>query len=506
MTRHHNISSVLFYLLCSATITLGAEPYVIQIVDAQTKRGIPLVRLATTNGIEYWTDSAGLIAFDEPGLIGGTVHFEIESPGYAYPKDGFGIAGKALETRPGGSTTLELPRTQIAQRLYRLTGQGIYHHSADAGRPTPLKHPNLNGRVMGQDTVMVVPHDGKLHWFWGDTARPGYPLGQFRTSMATSAPATQLDPDLGIDFTYAVDAKGFSRSMFEGDKPGVIWVHGMTEIPDAQGKLRIVGHYARLEKLDKRLEHGICVFNDEKQMFEIAARFPDDAPLHPFGQTLHHTENDVEYVYFCTPYPVSRVRATWADFTNPDRYEAFTPLIAGTRTVDTAKPALEIDAQQNVRHAWKPATAKINAKQYAQWIDRKLIVPDQVPTLTRDRADQQIIHLHTGSVRWNAYRKKWIMIAVREGSPESYLGEVYFTESDHLTGPWSDAVKIATHPKYTYYNPVHHAFLDQQDGRVIHFEGTYTNSFSGNPHRTPRYDYNQLMYRLDLADPRLAAP
>jgi hypothetical protein len=27
--------------------------------------------------------------------------------------------------------------------------------------------------------------------------------------------------------------------------------------------------------------------------------------------------------------------------------------------------------------------------------------------------------------------------------------------------------------------------------------------FSGNPDKTPRYDYNQVMYRLDLADPRL---
>ena len=48
--------------------------------------------------------------------------------------------------------------------------------------------------------------------------------------------------------------------------------------------------------------------------------------------------------------------------------------------------------------------------------------------------------------------------------------------------------------------------FDQEGGRIIYFEGTYTNSFSGNPFKTPRYDYNQMMYRLDLADPRLALP
>ena len=42
-------------------------------------------------------------------------------------------------------------------------------------------------------------------------------------------------------------------------------------------------------------------------------------------------------------------------------------------------------------------------------------------------------------------------------------------------------------------------------GRVIYFEGIYTNQFTGTPktEATPRYDYNQIMYRLDLSGPRL---
>ena len=74
-----------------------------------------------------------------------------------------------------------------------------------------------------------------------------------------------------------------------------------------------------------------------------------------------------------------------------------------------------------------------------------------------------------------------------------------------MTGPWRKAKKVVTHDKYTFYNPVHHAFFDADGGRRIYFEGTYTQSFSGNPVATPRYDYNQIMYRLDLDDPRLAA-
>ena len=72
-----------------------------------------------------------------------------------------------------------------------------------------------------------------------------------------------------------------------------------------------------------------------------------------------------------------------------------------------------------------------------------------------------------------------------------------------MDGPWKAAVKVATHPKYSFYNPQQHDFMDEEGGRYIYFEGTYAETFSGAPVATPRYDYNQLMYRLDLDDPRL---
>ena len=59
---------------------------------------------------------------------------------------------------------------------------------------------------------------------------------------------------------------------------------------------------------------------------------------------------------------------------------------------------------------------------------------------------------------------------------------------------------------YSMYNVAHHPFFDQDNGRLIYFEGTYTREFSDAPAATPRYNYNQLMYRLDLADPRLILP
>ena len=122
--------------------------------------------------------------------------------------------------------------------------------------------------------------------------------------------------------------------------------------------------------------------------------------------------------------------------------------------------------------------------------------------------------LHGGSVAWNEFKKKWVMIGLQH-TGDSMLGEIYFSESADPDGPWTAARKVVTHAMNTknehgeraqrmdFYNPKHHPFFDQDGGRVIYFEGTYSNEFSGNPAPTPRYHYNQIMYRLDLSDSRL---
>jgi hypothetical protein len=106
-------------------------------------------------------------------------------------------------------------------------------------------------------------------------------------------------------------------------------------------------------------------------------------------------------------------------------------------------------------------------------------------------------------VRWNAFRKRWVLVAGQHGGRPSHLGEVWYAEAAHPTGPFVKAVKVVTHDRQSFYNVCHHPFLDRDGGRVVHFEGTYTADFSGNPHRTPRYEYNQVLYRLDLDAPAM---
>jgi hypothetical protein len=88
------------------------------------------------------------------------------------------------------------------------------------------------------------------------------------------------------------------------------------------------------------------------------------------------------------------------------------------------------------------------------------------------------------------------------------LGEIWYSEAPAPEGPWRTARKIITHANkegdaHDFYNPTQHPFFDQKGGRIIYLEGSYVNTFSGNPHPTPYYEYNQIMYRLDLGDPRL---
>jgi hypothetical protein len=132
------------------------------------------------------------------------------------------------------------------------------------------------------------------------------------------------------------------------------------------------------------------------------------------------------------------------------------------------------------------------------------------PFRLQDADTGKPVRLHNGSCFWNAYRKHYVMIASEEMGA-TMLGEVWYSEAEQPEGPWVAARKIITHASessgaHDFYNPAQHPFFDQDGGRVIYLEGTYVNTFSGNPRTTPYYEYNQIMYRLDLSDSRLELP
>jgi hypothetical protein len=172
--------------------------FAIQVVDEQTGRGVPMVELQTTSSVRYYTDSAGLAAFDEPGLMDQKVFFGVAAHGYEFPPDGFGIRGVVLETKPGGAAQLKIKRINVAERIYRITGQGIYRDSVLLGRRPPVAQPLLNAGVTGQDGTLNAIYRGKLYWFYGDTNKLSYALGNFSMSGATTELPDQIDPSVGF--------------------------------------------------------------------------------------------------------------------------------------------------------------------------------------------------------------------------------------------------------------------------------------------------------------------
>jgi hypothetical protein len=478
----------------------------IRVVDEQTGRGVPLVELETVNHLRFITDSAGRVAFQEPGLMGQPVFFQVRSHGYAFPKDGFGYAGTRLTPVAGGQATLRLQRINVAERLYRLTGEGIYRDSVLLGEPVPLAEPLGSGKVVGQDSALTALYQGKVHWFWGDTARMSYPLGHFWMAGAVSELPGRggLDPALGVDLRYFTDAEGFSRPMCRlGVERGLIWADGFMSLPDDSGRERLVCHYAHMESLEKMLDHGLAIYDDGRQEFarwkELALadrwRWPPQA--HP----IRHRDGGTDYVYFGEVFPTVRVPAQLRHYTDLDSYEAWTCL---AEPAAAAGPRVRRAADGRLLFGWRKQGPPVDAA-----LEQKLIGAGQIQAaeacfLPTDVDTGRLVKLHRGSVNWNEYRKRWVMIATQEGGT-SCLGEVWYAEAPALTGPWRRAKKIVTHDQYSFYNPVHHPFFDQAGGRLIYFEGTYANTFSGNPNATPRYDYNQVLYRLDLSDPRLKA-
>jgi hypothetical protein len=503
--------------VCIAALSgRAAEPtryFAIQVVDADTGRGVPLAELRTTNDIRLFTDSNGVAAFDEPGLMGQQVFFHVKSDGYEYPKDAFGYRGVRLEPKAGGRATVKLKRLNVAERLYRVTGQGIYRDSVLVGDKTPLERPVLDGKVLGQDSVMAEVYRGRLFWIWGDTNQPAYPLGNFGSSGATSAlpgQADGLDPARGVNLHYFVDKRGSSRPMISAESvpgPGPKWISGLTVLPDPDGRERLVAHYVRVKNLGETYERGILAYNDEKKQFERLVKFADkETPLHLDGHPCRLKVDGKEYLYcgFGPPYAL-RVRADWKAVQDPAAYEGYTCLAPGER-FRGSKTKLERGADGRLVVGWKANTPPLTVDQQAKLVKAGVMKEAEVWPGFRDVDTGKTVVPHGGSVAWNEYRKRCVTIFNQIGGASSHLGEVWYAEAETPAGPWRDAKKVATHDKYSFYNPVHHPFFDQDGGRRIYFEGTYTADFSGNPLKTPRYEYNQMMYRLDLTDPRLKLP
>ncbi|MCK4639435.1 MAG: hypothetical protein KAT33_08445 [Bacteroidales bacterium] len=434
------------------------------------------------------------------------VYFSITSPGYEYPPDFFGNPGRAFKVTKGDSALVKIKRINVAERLYRFTGEGLYHHSMRVGHSIPIKQPVLNAGVTGLDATLALPYNGKIFWFWGDTKKLSNSIGHFAVSGATSEFPNNggLDPDIGIDLTFFVDETGFSKQMCPVPGPGMVWHHWMGILKDDKGKERLVLHYGRMKDLGIVYESGLAIFNDEKEIFEPVFQYDSTSPFWPKGHYLEANINGENYHYFSfgTPYSL-RTIADLEHIKDINSYEAFTCLKEGTRYTG-ASSEIDRNKEGEIIYSWKAGTDPVGYKQQKELIDNGVMKQEEGWLQLCDIEEGTRIVSHAGSVYWNDYRKKWVMIIEEfKGIP---LGDIWYAEGDSPVGPWVYAKKIATHNKYNFYNVTQHPFFDKDGGRYIYFDGTYSTLLSQMDYETPRYEYNQIMYCLDLNDPLLYLP
>jgi len=450
----HSIPQLITFLFSGLFVTAqtacALEPCRIQIVDDENSWPVPLVEVKTTHNVRLVTDNAGVIAFDLPELLNVAMWLSVEGHGYAVKKDGFGYAGVRVTPRPGETLTIKVERQLPAKRLGRITGGGLFAESQKLGDETDWKEQ----RILGCDSVQNVAHDGKLFWNWGDTTLANYPLGRFHMIGATTSlqPLESFKPPVRLRYNYMTADDGIPRNVAQMPGDGPTWLDGYVSLPDAAGRHHLGATYTKIRPPLAAYERGLCIWDDESRKFDklkmlwTQSEEQPEPPPSPFGHPVVWTDAEgVKWLLFGDPFPTLKCRATFEDWSRPEKWEAVVPQPSAT-TVD--------------------GTAQIEP--------------------------------HRGAIAWNEFRQKWVTIFTQKFGKSSALGELWYAEAESPLGPWTGAIHVVTHNHYTFYNPQLHPGFTPAGSPILLFEATYTHAFSSTPTPTPRYDYNQVLYRLDL--------
>jgi hypothetical protein len=241
-----------------------------------------------------------------------------------------------------------------------------------------------------------------------------------------------------------------------GDGP--TWLSGCVNLPDHDGTERLAAMYLKIKPPLEAYEAGLCVWNEKKREFEHLRSIwtnSDAAPKHPpmpGGHAVVMTDDDGrKWALFGDPLPTLKCPPTFEEWQNPETWKSL-----------------------------KPQDSLVSA------------------------ANGQPVKPASGSIAWNAYRHRWVTVFMQVFGTPSAFGEIWYAEADSPFGPWGPAVKVLSHKNYSFYNPVLHAEFTPPDSPVLLFEGTHSTTFADRAEPTPRYEYNQILYRLDLDDPNLA--
>lgn len=411
-------------------------------MDATTGEGVPLVLLRTGNYLEFYSDSAGNIAFFEPGLMDQPVFFSVLADGYKFLSGGQQYpppydSGIVLQTTSGGTATVAVTRMQHAHRMYRLTGAGLYRDTMLVGADVPA---SVRARAVaepstgsfGQDTVMVAAYKGKVFWTWGDTVCP-------RSARQNNCDQTGM---------YSVGA----TSCLPATDPQ----HCSAAAPPN------LQYFAQESPLGFHHPQPLAPIPPLDQNTWLSALVVINA----------NTTDEALYAYFfknpgdgAGPGTALQGMARWNDTTQqfvPVSYWPMNTTLSLDHTVQVLSPA---DANSGFVYF---AHNGVNAR-----------VPASAAALASYAAFEMLswptpAEWGSGSVNWNAWAERYVYVGAGDGDA------MYVGFSQTLQGPWEYATIVASHNTSgsSCYNPVHLPHMDLEQGRVISFACTYTAMWS----------------------------
>ena len=530
---HHSLGIIGAMAASQPSANSDTIPFYIQVVDEDTGRGVPLVQISTQDWCVWWTDSNGIAAITDPDLQSDPatqIWVYTGTWGYTDPANNLEDPGRLFTVMPGTFARVEIRRNIRAERLYRFTGMGVFKDSLLAGLATPLSDPTdptQAANVAGQDSTQVALYKGRAMYFFGDTLVRQQAFGVMQSTGASTA----LDADVSsfLELEYFSADNGTSPAPMVPVDEAFTWVQAFATVNPGTESEALLGFYAIHDGDSMNTTgYGSMRWDDSAGHFQLLVNFTAT------GQTQYCTTPSCfyvlwegahslvataagepceagdkgAYVYLACPTPLVRFPATPEAFESFDLWESYTPLKEGD-TLAQPDPQLERDPETGALvYGWKLGTGALGPDDEQEFINRGVMSLEESMFwgTTVDAETGDALTLSGGDIQWNEHRQRWVYISQRDDDIE---GQVWYSESAELIGPYDTAVKIISHEddddiehnlgSYTFYNVVQLAFA--AEGANIYIAGTLdaaTDMDNSARANVPRYDYNNMVYRLDL--------
>ena len=215
--------------------------------------------------------------------------------------------------------------------------------------------------------------------------------------------------------SYFVDDQGFARPTAPMPGDGPTWISGLTVLKDAAARERMFAFYAKIRKMLEVYERGLAEFNPETKRFEKVVQFPDADNLCRRVSRRSSVSSSrtmgSNYVYYAIRIPL--LPHAGRPGTPQGAHGVRGLHLPGTGHAASRSSRSTAVAEGRLHYGWKTNTQLVRQDQQTKLIASRRIKPRRsrcsiCATSTRARRCMA----HGGSVYWNAYRKRWVMITV----------------------------------------------------------------------------------------------